>query len=434
MTTFSLVAIGVLLLLNGYFVAAEFALVSTRPERLKGDSRVGRLVQRQRRHLDEYLSACQLGITIASLALGALGEPTLAHLIEPALGSAPIAHLGAATATVLALLLMTALHITIGEQAPKSFAIGSAERVATLAAWPLELFYRSLKPLVQVLNAASNGLVRALGGTPAAEHGGRATINELRQMIYAVASTGEVDTTDERILRGMFTLDERRASDVMTPFPRLATAEAGQTVEDVLRMAVPSGHSRIPVMDPQADRRALGVVFVRDLTEALLQGRGDRPVEAYLHELLVTPETQPLDRLLARMQRARASIAAVLDEYGQLAGVISVEDIVEQIVGEIEDESDRPTSIRRLRDGRIVCPGDTPLSDLEAQGVHLGEAQSESVGGLILELLDAVAQAGDTAETDGYRLRVLAVDGHRVDRVLIAPKQPVGATAERHDG
>jgi CBS domain containing-hemolysin-like protein len=302
-TTLSLVAIGVLLLLNGYFVAAEFALVSTRPERLGDASRLARLVQRQRKQLDEYLSACQLGITIASLALGALGEPTLAHLIEPALGSAPIAHLGAATATVLALLLMTALHITIGEQAPKSFAIGSAERVAMLAAWPLELFYRSLRPLVRVLNRASNSLVRAFGGTPASDHGGRATINELRQMIYAVASTGEVDTTDERILRGMFTLDERRASEVMTPFPRLATAESGQTVEDVLRVAVPSGHSRIPVMDPQADRRALGVVFVRELTEVLLQGRGERPVEAYLHELLVTPETQPLDRLLARMQR-----------------------------------------------------------------------------------------------------------------------------------
>jgi CBS domain containing-hemolysin-like protein len=299
-----------------------------------------------------------------------------------------------------------------------------------LSAWPLELFYRSLRPLVVTLNRASNGLVRALGGTPATEHGGRATINELRQMIYAVASTGEVDTTDERILRGMFTLDERRASETMTPFPRLATVEAGVSAEDALRIAVPSGHSRLPVMDPHADRRVLGVVFVRELTEALLGGRGEQPVEAFLHDVLVTPETQPLDRLLARMQRARASIAAVLDEYGQLEGVISVEDIVEEIVGEIEDESDRPTGIRRLRDGRIVCPGDTPLTDLASQGIRLGEAQSDSVGGLILELLDAMANPGDTVETDEYRLRVLAVDGNRVDRVLIAPKQAVAARAE----
>ncbi len=435
MTVLSLSAIAVLLLLNGYFVAAEFALVSARPEKLPSEaSRLGRLVRRQRARLDEYLSACQLGITMASLALGALGEPTLAHLIEPLIGSLPLAHLAAATATVLALLAMTALHITIGEQAPKSFAIGSAERVASISAWPLELFYRSLRPLVVMLNAASNGLVRLFGGTPATDHGGKATVSELRQMIYAVASTGEVDRTDERILRGMFTLDERRASEVMTPHTRLCTVRADETVEEALRTAVPAGHSRLPVVEPDDDRRVLGVAYVRELTEALLDGRGNEAVEALAHELLVTPETQPLDRLLTRMQRARVSLAAVLDEYGQLTGVISVEDIVEEIVGEIEDESDRRAGLRRLRDGRIVCPGDTPLADLSSEGIDLGEARSDSVGGLIVERLDAVARPGDVVTSGGYRLRVLAVDGNRVERVLIAQEEqapsPDGAGAD----
>ena len=430
MTVLALVAIALLLLLNAFFVASEFALVSARPEQGQASAgRVGRVRARQRRHLDEYLSACQLGVTIASLALGALGEPTLAHLIRPVLGSAGSAHAVAAVATVLALLLMTALHITIGEQAPKSFAIGSADRVGALCALPLELFYRSLRPLVIALNNASNGLVRMLGGRPATEAGGRATVAELRQMIYAVASTGEVDRAEHRVLQGLFTLDERRAAEIMTPTPRLVTVRADESVEAALRLALPAGHSRLPVLDPTSDRRVLGVVFVRDLTAALLDGRGAEPVRALLHEVLITPETQPLDRLLQRLQRARASLAAVLDEYGQLVGIVSIEDIVEEVVGEIHDESDEPGAIRRLPDGRFVCPGETPLADLTAEGIDLGEAQSESLGGLILERLDAVASPGDVVESAGYRLRVLAVDGHRVARVLIAPPSGRGARA-----
>ena len=173
MTTVALLAIVALVLVNGFFVAAEFALVSARPERMTGpETGVRRLVRRQMGSLDEYLAACQLGITIASLALGAIGEPTIANLIEPALGSRLAADAVAVIATIAALLIMTALHITIGEQAPKSFAIGSAERVVVLVAWPLEVFHRSLRPLVRLLNAISNAIVRAFGGRPATEHGG----------------------------------------------------------------------------------------------------------------------------------------------------------------------------------------------------------------------------------------------------------------------
>src|SRR5690349_6377118 len=203
MTAAALVAIVVLVLVNAFFVAAEFALVSTHPARL-ADSPPGRRARAQVLKLDEYLAACQLGITIASPALGALGEPTIAHLLEPLLGR--FADAGAIIATVIALLAMTALHITVGEQAPKSFAIGSAERVAALCAYPLEAFYRLLRPLVIVLNVASNGLVRALGGTPANSHAEQAGLEELRLVIGEVSmSSAELSATDRKILAGVFT-------------------------------------------------------------------------------------------------------------------------------------------------------------------------------------------------------------------------------------
>src|SRR5215211_1419724 len=270
MTTLLLFVIAALVLINGFFVAAEFALVSARRGQVRGDSLAARLARKQRDKLDEYLSACQLGITIASLALGAIGEPTLAHLIEPLLHSVALAHVAGALATILALLVMTALHITVGEQAPKSFAIGSAAAVAKFCAVPLEAFHRALRPLVVVLNSASNALVRLFGGTPASSHAQQASLEELRQLIGGLTEEGQLDEQDAQLLRGVFTLDERRAGDVMTPRTRVTTMR--------------------------------------------------------------------LDVLLARMQELRASICAVVDEYGMLEGVVTVEDILEEIVGEIWDE------------------------------------------------------------------------------------------------
>ena len=433
-TTFSLIAIGLLVLINGFFVAAEFALVSVRPQRLaeEGSSRA-RLARRQASHLDEYLAACQLGITIASLALGALGEPTIAALLEPVFESTALRHgVASALSTILALLIMTSLHITIGEQAPKSFAIGSASRVAMICAVPLEVFHRALRPLVIVLNVASNGIVRLFGGTPATGHGSSPSLDELRLIIGDASSGGGVDKTDARILRGAFTLDERRASDVMTPRRRLVLAKAGESGEAVLRRALDAGRSRVPVVDPE-DEGLLGVVDTRELTTALLDDRGDEDVTTSVHEMPIAPETIPLDRLLARLQHERASIAAIVDEYGTLAGVVTVEDIVEEIVGEIEDESDRPAGIRRLSSGAVVANGDTPLVDLEEDGLRPGgEVHSESIGGLVVERLERLAEPGDEIDVDGRRIRVLSVDGNRVARVLIEP--PPHRPAPDEDG
>ncbi len=430
MTILLLLAIVLLVAVNGFFVAAEFSLVSMRAEvAAEGRGRLGALVARQKAQLDAYLAACQVGITIASLALGALGEPTLADLFRPLLHSAIAANLAAALATILALLAMTAVHIVIGEQAPKSFAIGSPEIVARVIAYPLEWFYRALRPLILLLNASANGVVRMVGGTPASEHGHSASLGEVRALIARLGAGGAVDSSDAKLLQGLFTLDERRASEVMTPRPRLATVDETDTVAVALETALDAGASRLPVLAADNDRRVLGLVNARELMVSVLEGRDDDPVSGLMRPPLVTPETQPLDLLLQRMQAARVQIAIVLDEYGQLVGVVTVEDIVEEIVGEIHDEADAQ-EVRELSGGRLVVPGDMSLSDLAARGIHLGEARSESVGGLVVESLDKLADRGDAIERNGHRLRVLAIDGPRILRILVVPPAPAPAPEE----
>jgi CBS domain containing-hemolysin-like protein len=419
-TAVALVAIAALVLVNGFFVAAEFALVSVRRGQIRGDSLTAGLARRQQDMLDEYLSACQLGITIASLALGALGEPTFARLIEPVLHSFVLAHVAGVLASVLALLVMTTLHITVGEQAPKSFAIGSAGAVARFCALPLELFHRALRPLVVVLNNASNAIVRLFGGTPASSHAQQASLEELRQLIGGLSEEGQIGRGEAQILQGVFTLDERRAGDVMTPRTRLTAMREGQTAREALEATRDSGHSRFPLLAASGD--LLGVVYGRELTEALLDREDDKPVEAYRHEIVIVPETLPLDALLARLKEQRASICAVLDEYGGLNGVVTVEDILEEVVGEIWDEDDLPSGIRLLADGRVVCRGDTSLLDLEEYGVTLDGARGSAVtiGGAIQDALGRLAQPGDTVRLGRLRARVLSTDSGRIKRVLLA--------------
>src|SRR5215211_1177046 len=248
MTGALLVAIAVLILVNAFFVAGEFALVSARKSQLRGNSLGVRVARRQQDTLDEYLSACQLGITMASLALGALGEPVFASLFERVFHSLALAHAAAAASSILALLVLTTLHITVGEQAPKSFAIGSSATVARYCALPLEFFYRLLRPLVRVLNSASNALVRAFGGKPASSHAQQASLDELRQLISGLTEDGDIDRADAQLLQGVFTLDERRARDVMTPRPRIRAVHEGYTTRQALEAMRDSGHSRYPLL------------------------------------------------------------------------------------------------------------------------------------------------------------------------------------------
>src|SRR5215218_3548324 len=384
MTVLPLTAIAALVLVNGFFVAAEFALVSVRRGQLAANSLAARTARRQQEKLDEYLAACQLGITIASLALGALGEPTIAHLLEPLFGS-----------------------------------LATAGPVASFCAIPLEVFHRALRPLVVVLNNASNGIVRAFGGTPATSHAQTASLEELRQLIGGLTEDGQIDRTEAQILHGIFTLDERRASDVMTPRTRVIALHPGESAREALERTRDQGHSRFPLLDHSGE--LLGVVFGRELTAALLDGEDDRAVETLRRDVLIVPPTTPLDVLLARLQSERATISAVVDEYGQLDGIVTIEDILEEVVGEIWDEDDLASGIRPLADGRIVCRGDTSLRDLESYGVDVAPAriQASTIGGAIQELLGRLPRIGDSVQFGSLAARVLSVEAGRIKRVVL---------------
>jgi CBS domain containing-hemolysin-like protein len=418
-TAVLLAAIAVLILVNGFFVAAEFALVSARAAHVDGTSPSSRLARRQQGRLDEYLAACQLGITIASLALGAVGEPVFADLFERVLDR-PLAEAAAVVSSILAIVVMTVFHITVGEQAPKSFAIGSAARVARLCAVPLQGFYWAFRPLVIVLNDASNGLVRLFGGTPASSHAQQASLEELRTLIGGLTEDGGLDEADAQLLQGVFTLDERRAADVMTPRPRVRFVREGSTARGALEELRDSGHSRFPLLD--AAGRLRGIVYWRELTEALLDGEDDRLAETLRHEMFVVPPTAPLDAVLAQLQERRVAICAVVDEYGELDGVVTVEDILEELVGEIWDEDDLPTGIRVLHDGRVVCRGDVSVLDLEEFGVRLPAQQhAMSIGGAIQNVLGRLAQPGDRVQLGDVSARVLSTaERGQVKRVLLA--------------
>jgi putative hemolysin len=264
-------------------------------------------------------------------------------------------------------------------------------------------------------------LVRLFGGTPASSHAQQASLEELRQLIGGLTEEGELDAQDAQLLRGVFTLDERRAGDVMTSRTRVTAMREGQTAREALLATRVAGHSRSPLLDRNGEQ-LLGVVYGRWLLEALLDEEGERPVESFRHEILIVPSTLPLDVLLARMQELRASICAVVDEYGMLEGVVTVEDILEEIVGEIWDEGDLSRGIRQLADGRIVCRGDTSLLDLEAYGVRLeGTRASASIGGVIQDSLGRLARPGDRLRLGRVRARVLSTTaGGRIKRVLLA--------------
>ncbi len=435
MTVLLLVAVVVLVLVNGYFVAAEFALVRARRTKIEEMVAAGtpgsRLVLAQLDELSEYLSACQFGITLASLAIGFLGEPAIADLVEPAFGglSHPVA-IGIAYITV------TALHITLGEQVPKIFAIVHAETVARCVARPLNWFNIGMRPFIAVLNAASNGILRLLRINAEAEFAEGQSPEDLRLLIAQAQTGGRLDPGEAGMLQGVFHLHEQEARQVMTPIPAVVTVDVSETAETALRRCVSSGHTRLLVTEDDNRDRVRGTVHTNSLARQLLTEGPDAPIDGLVKDALIVPETKPLDDLLADLQRQRTSMAVIVDEYGRVAGIVTVEDIVEEVVGEIDDETDPAAGeIRRLANGDWFVRGHVAVSDLLDHGLALPVDTDayNSVGGFVFAQLGRLPKRGDTVTADGYTLRVESVRENRIEAVRIREKreepakEPVGA-------
>jgi CBS domain containing-hemolysin-like protein len=429
-TALLLVAVVLLVLANGFFVAAEFALVRSRRSRLEeladqGNRRAGRALALLD-DLNQYLSACQFGITLASLGIGFLGEPAIADLVEPLFGE--LSHgVAAAVSIGIAYVLVTTLHITVGEQVPKIFAIVKAEPVALRVARPLIWFNSAMRPFISGLNRASNGMLRALGVNPNAEFEEGGSPEELRVLIAQARVGGKLDPGEAGMLQGVFHLHEQEARQVMTPIPAVVTVDLSEDVEIALRRAVSTGHTRLVVTEDENRDRVRGIVHINSLARQIMEEGPHASIEPLVKDAPIVPETKPLDDLLADLQRQRTSMAVVVDEYGRVAGIVTVEDIIEEVVGEIDDETD-PTGgeVRRLANGDWFVRGHVALTDLVDYGLHL-PADSDaynSVGGFVFGELGRLPKRGDTVHANGYAIRVESVRENRIEAVRIRERRP----------
>jgi CBS domain containing-hemolysin-like protein len=429
-TALLLLAVFVLVLLNGFFVAAEFAFVRARRAHLEKEAESGKrgaaLAVRISGDLSRYLSSCQLGITLTSLGIGFLGEPAIASIFEDIIGTSISHNLSLAISLALAYLISTSLHITIGEQVPKIYSIQKSEAVARFVARPLELFTRVFHPFIVLLNGTSNAILRLLGVRTSGDLVEGETPEELKVLIQQSLTGGKLDPGEAGMLTGVFHLHEQEARQVMSPAPAIVTVDLSENVETALRRCVSSGHTRLVVTEDDNHDRVKGIVHANALAQLLLTEGPDATIEGLVREAPMVPETKPLDDLLADLQRQRTSLAIVIDEYGRTAGIVTVEDIIEEVVGEIDDETDPlGGAVRRLANGDWFVRGHVAISDLADYGLQLPVDTDayNSVGGFVFGQLGRLPKRGDTVQHNGYSIRVESVRENRIEAVRIRERR-----------
>ena len=432
-----LILTGVLVAINAFFVIAEYALVRSRRARLEVMREEGQrgagLALDQLVHVNEYISAVQIGVTMTSVAIGALGEPALSKLFKEVLPAAWSHGLAAAIVGIVAFGFIATVQLIGGEMVPKFYAIDRAEAVARRVARPLRAFSVVFRPLIVMLTVVSNRILKLLGVDMTQQREGGSS-DELKRLIAESFAGGHLDPGEAGMLTGVFHLHEQEARQVMTPIPAVVTLDASSDVESALRLCVSSGHTRLVVTENEDRDRVKGIVHVSELAGLLMADGPQAPIEPVVHDALIVPETKPLDDLLADLQRSRTSLAVVVDEYGRVVGVISVEDIIEEVVGEIADETD-PTAgeVRRLANGDWFVRGHVAVTDLSDYGIEL-PAESDaynSIGGLVFAELGRLPKRGDTVTADGYSIRVESVRDNRIEAVRIRERRPVPRGAER---
>ena len=419
-----LLAVAALILLNGYFVAAEYALVTARRTRIqelaqKGDRRA-RAVLRIVADPPRFIAAMQLGVTGASLAIGALGEQVLARVFDPLFASV--------IAFALAFLIITFLHVVVGELVPKGIALGYSERVALAVSTPVRGFFVAFKPLIWVLQRSSDAALRALGLTPP---GGEMEVYseaELKMLLSRSTEEGELERQEQEMLYKVFDFADKEVSAVMVPRPEVVALSIEMPPEEALAAVIDSPYTRYPVYRDALDE-IVGVLHVRDLFSALVdRGIAGVQIEQLLRPAHIVPETKDLAALLTEFRRTNQHLAVVVDEYGELEGIVTLEDLLEEIVGEIEDEFDLPDeSIERLEDGRVRVHGTFPIDDFNEQfGVSLPIEDYHTLGGLVFGMLGRAPEPGDEVEHAGIRFTVLTVEGSRIERleIQLPPQEP----------
>ncbi len=418
-----------LLLVNAFFVIAEYALIRSRRAHLQEladqGSRGARLALGHLAEIGDYIAACQVGITMASIGIGALGEPAIAHALEPIFGNGSGHDIAVVVSVVIAYVLITFFQSTVGEIVPKLYTIQHAEGLARRIAPPMQTFIVVFRPFITALNASSEWMLRRLGVDPDAEpaHG---TPEELKRLIAESQTGGQIDIGEAEMLTGVFHLHEQEARQVMTPIPAVVTVDIAETVGAALRLAVATGHSRLVVIEQEDQDQVRGIVHVNQLIKLLMDSGEDASFASRVREAPIFPETKPLDDLLADLQRERTEMGIVIDEYGRTAGIVTIEDIIEEVVGEITDENDPAGgAIRRLANGDWFVRGHVAVTDLEDHGLDLPVDTDayNSVGGFVFAELGRLPKRGDTIRANGYSIRVESVRQNRIEAVRIRERR-----------
>lgn len=416
-----------LILLNGFFVAAEFALVKVRATQLdtlvaqgKANAVTARAIVRK---LDAYLSATQLGITLASLGLGWVGEPAVAVLFEGVFAALDITDPATihTVSFVLAFTVISFLHIVVGEIAPKSLAIIYPVQTSLVIAWPMRLFYYPFYPFLVVLNWASNRLLRAMGVAQVGDsHGMAYTTEELVHITAASTAEGIISRNEGQLLTNVLTFSDHVAREIMVPRNRVVWLTNTATLDQALAVAIESGFTRLPVAEATLDN-VLGILNTRDLFTRLLEGRTDVPLTRLIRPVFYVPENMPAQRLLLEFQKQHSHLAVVVDEYGGLSGIVTLEDALEELVGEIQDEYDQERQpILATPEGYSVDAA-LLLEDLcRVLGLPPVPSDADTVGGYVFEQLNRVAAEGDSVTlTATWGVRVTEMEKMRIARVAV---------------
>jgi putative hemolysin len=445
MIAYVLLRVFVILLLvaaNAFFAAAEFALVSVRETRIQQlieAHRAGaRIVLKLHQQLSRVVNGVQLGITVTSLTLGWLGEPVLARLFESWIGGIPHATIYAhAIAVAVAFVMITSLHVILGELVPKSLALQRAESVALAVAAPMDVFLTITGPLTIGMSRVAGFVLRAFG-TREIRHGSVHSPDELRLIVTAARTSGQLSSAQEEMLLNALELDNIAARQVMVPRTRIFSLPADLNLDEALARVVDDQHSRVPVYDPQrGPEHIIGVLYAKDLmrwTRLRLASAAALPaaqrisqmkIGQVMHDVLVVPETKSLLELLGEFQQRKRHLAVVVDEFGSTAGVISVEDVLEQLVGQLEDEFDVASAQPAVTDANapLVLDGAVNIRDLEAQyDLKLPQDEGfETLAGFLLSRLQKVPAGGEALDYEGRRFVVEKMDGHRIATVRIEP-------------
>lgn len=430
---FRLALVILFVFLNGFFVASEFALVGVRKTRIqtliKQGNKSAEAVSKALDQLDHYISSTQLGITIASIALGWIGEPALAHIFLPLFSFLPdnAAVITSHTvAVILAFSIITFLHIVFGELAPKTIALQTAEKTALTVIRPLDLFTKIFSPFIWILNSTGNLVLKPFGYTSAHSSEGIHTEEEIKLILAQSAENGTIEKNEAEMMFSAFRFGDIPVKQIMMPRTEIIAFNVATTLQRVIKSIEKNPHSRFPVYEQTLDT-VIGFIHIKDIYKEILKDKETDKLSqtSIIREILFVPENQRIDDVLLLMRRKRIHIAVVNDEFGGTAGIVTMEDVIESLVGEIEDEFEKPTAdIRKQKDGSFLVNGLTPIDRVKKYfNIPIQGQGYTTIGGLVFGLLGHQPIIGDTVQIGNIKVTVEVMERRRIDRLRIVKEK-----------